>query len=91
MDFIGAKTLLVKKVLYAFKSGNPVSGFKYTDFTSSDKLVKTALSTLPHNELLEFFSVSKLTGCIVLTGGSDKQFRNSAKTYLMDLQRDRWQ
>ena len=80
--------MVVKKELYAFKFGSPVSVYKYTDFISTDHLVKTTLSTLPHNEYLRYFSVCywAAEGSIVLTGGeNEKGDVHSAKTYLMAL------
>ena len=39
LNFVGTKTVLVKKELYAFKWGNPVSAYKIADFTSLEHLV----------------------------------------------------
>ena len=63
--------MLVNKELYAFKFGSPVKVEKYSDFTNTKKLVKTVLSSLPHYEFLEDFSVSQVLDSIVLTGGLD--------------------
>ena len=51
-DFRNTKTVVVKKDLYAFKTGSPVSAYKIADFFTKDHLV-TTLSTLPRNERLE--------------------------------------
>ena len=58
LDFSSNKTVVVKKDLYAFKEGSPVSAYKIADFTSSENLVKTTLPTLPRNEKLYLFAVS---------------------------------
>ena len=44
--------VVVNKELYVFKRGNPVSAYKIADFTRSEHLVKTTLSSLPRNEYL---------------------------------------
>ena len=90
LDFKDTRTVLVKKALYAFKDGSPVSVYKYTDFTSIENLVKTTLSTLPRNEFLKWFTVTQMKGSIVLTGGEDNEGVYSAKTFLMDLQMGKW-
>ena len=89
LDFTGTLTVLVQKVLYAFKQGGPVSAYKLANFTSSENLVKTTLPTLPRNEILRGFSVCHCAGNIILTGGR-KGLTNFAQTHLMDLQTDRW-
>ena len=58
LDIKETRIVLVKRKLYAFKFGSPVSAFKYADFTNAEQLVKTALSTLPRNEHLSSFSVT---------------------------------
>ena len=74
IDFINSKSVLVKKDLFTFKDGSPVKAYKYTNFTNTEKLIKTALSTLPYNEFLQAFSVALInkSKSIVLTGGVDK-------------------
>ena len=85
--------MVVNNKLYALKEGNPVSVCKYSDFTSTEQLVKTALSSLPRNEHLAGFSLCLMKGNIVLTGGTDRDCRGvkSAQTYLMDVQTEKWQ
>ena len=58
LDVKDTRIVLVKRKLYAFKFGSPVSAFKYADFTNTEQLIKTALSTLPRNEHLQRFSVT---------------------------------
>ena len=82
--------MLVDKDLYAVKKGSPVSVEKYTDFTNSENLVKTTLSSLPRNDHLEDFSLCHVSGNIVLTGGDDAKGSYSAKTYLMAVQTSKW-
>ena len=48
----------MKRELNVFQESSPVSAFKYADFTNTEQLVKTALSTLPRNEYLRNFSVT---------------------------------
>ena len=83
--------MVVKRDLYAFNFGNPVTAYKITAFTSRALLAKTTLSNLPRNKRLESFSVSNLAGKIILTGGLGEQLVRSAQSYLMDLHTDRWQ
>ena len=87
LDFSSNKTVVVKKDLYAFKEGSPVSAYKIADFTSTNHLVKTTLSNLPRNEYLCSFSICywEAGSSIVLTGGSDDDFFKSAQTYRMAL------
>ena len=86
---MSTKTVVVMKELYAFKAGSPVSAYKITHVNSTDHLVKTTLSTLPCNDLLNNFAVSYVADNIVLTGGSSAG-TYSAQTYLMDIHTDRW-
>ena len=57
LDFKHTPTVVVKKELYMFKYGRPVSAYKVADFTSTENLIQTTLSTLPRNEQLQAFSV----------------------------------
>ena len=82
--------MLVRKKMYTFKFGSPVSVCKYEDWTRTEHLVKTALSTLPRNEYLQDFSICHVAGKIVLTGGLDEEGDESAQTFVMDLATDRW-
>ena len=85
-------TVLVKHELFAFKFGNPVMAYKYTNFTDPEQLLKTTLPTLPDIALL-FFSVCNLGNkSIVLTGGLVSVRReNSAKNNIMDVSSGEWQ
>ena len=83
--------MLIRKKMYAFKFGSPVSVCKYEDWTRTEHLVKTALSTLPRNEYLQIFSICHVAGKIVLTGGVDEKFTNfAAQTFVMDLATEKW-
>ena len=57
LDVKDAYSVPVKKELFVIKEGSPVSAFKYTNFTHTEFLIKTALGTLPHNEQLENFRI----------------------------------
>ena len=52
LDFTDAQTLVIKKDLYAFKDGCPVSAYKISNFASTDHLVKIDLPDLPRDENL---------------------------------------
>ena len=69
-----------------------MSAYKIAQYTSTDHLVKTTLSALPRNEQSHNFSVSywAAASSIVLSGGVNRRV-NSAQTYLMAVQTDRWQ
>jgi len=89
--------VLIRKKMYAFKFGSPVSVCKYEDWTRTEHLVKTALSTLPRNEYLQIFSICHVAGKIVLTGGKgededEEEYRDNfaAQTFVMDLATERW-
>ena len=70
LDFENTSTVVVRKELFAFKRGSPVSAYKIADFSSNDYLV-TTLSTLPYDEYLKDYAVSywAAAGSIILTGG----------------------
>ena len=86
LDFKETKTVVVKKDLYAFKYGSPVTAYKIAFFTRTEHLARTTLSDLPRNERLFYFAVTHVSGNIVLTGGWDNGDDGySTQTYLMDL------
>ena len=91
-DFNYTKTVVVKKDLYAFKEGSPVSAYKIADFTSTDRLV-IILSTLHHEEELQCFAVSYWAagGSIILTGGRDIDYSTTAQTLLLAVPTGQWQ
>ena len=85
---------MVKNELYTFKEGSLVSAYKIADFTTTEHLVKTTLSTLRCNSHLQWFAVSywaAVGGSIVLTGGCDSDYVPSAQTHMMAVQTGRWQ
>ena len=90
LDFNSTKTVVVKKELFAFKGGSPVSVYKIANFTYNDHLV-IPFSTLPRNEKLDNFDVTywAASGSIVLTGGKGSE-RKSAETFMMDVQTGMW-
>ena len=76
--------------LYAFVAGYPMSAFKIAHYASTDKLVKTTLSTNPHHWKMTEFSVCHVADKIILSGGFvDK--RHSAQTSLFDVLTDMWE
>ena len=91
LDFSATKTVAVKKDLYAFKDGSPVSAYKISNIPSNDYLV-TPLPSLPNDVKLKEFAVAywALRGSIVLTGGYERE-GCSAQTFMMAVQMDRWQ
>ena len=67
--------------------------YKYTNFTNTEELIKTALSTLPYNEFLGSFSVAltNKSKSIVLAGGTDSRYEKiSAKAFMMPVTTGKW-
>lgn len=63
--------------------------FKYTGFSSTEKLVKTMVGTICFDDYLCSFSVTNLANkSIVLSGGQEYSDENfSAKTFLIDVEK----
>ena len=93
-NFEDTRSLLVKKELYTFAYGAPVTAYKYVNFSSTEQPIKTDLSTLPRNEYLQSFSVAltNKSKSIVLTGGCEQDDGTvSAKTFVMQVAVGKWQ
>lgn len=91
LDFNETRPVLVKQQLYVFKRGCPVSAYKYVNLYETDQLIKTTLASLPHKDLLQYFSVTKIADkSILLTGGANDNNVLSSKTFLMDVQTEIW-
>ena len=92
LNFFYTRTVVVKKELYTFKYGRPVSAYKIADFTRK-KCKFTTLSTLPRTEILQYFAVSywPAAGSIILTGGHDSRYEVTAQTFQMAVQTGRWE
>ena len=52
-DFRATRSVQVKKELFVFKEGSPVTAYKYGNFLDAEQLVKTNLATLPRKDHLE--------------------------------------
>ena len=61
----------MRKELFTFKYGSPVTTFKYSGFTNADLLTKTKLAAeLSVKEYLSYFSVANMDNkSVILTGG----------------------
>ena len=91
LDFKDTRSLLINNELYTLKDGNPVTAYKYGNFTDAQKMVMTTLENLPLNENLHSFSVANLANkSIILTGGGDSDMV-SAKTFMMEILTGKWQ
>lgn len=72
LDFYKGRSLLVKKDLYIFNIGRPVSAYKFAEFIVTKRLVETILDMLPYNDWLEEFSVCNIANKSIFLSGGEK-------------------
>ena len=90
LDFKGTRSVMVKKDLYVFQEGAPVSVKKYTDFNDAELLQKTPLATLPRNDHLQDFAVTNVANTLIVLSGGSSGGVKSAKTFGLIVKVGKW-
>ena len=94
LDVGDGKSVIVKKAMIVFEEGSPGFGlraYKYTSFEDPTNTVKTALDSLPYDDILYEFNVCNLANRLVILSGGENGEGVTAKVHALDTSTWKWQ